>query len=260
MPAPCNNFTAGTNAVVELGLGEIVVSPCPTDIPTLAARIVAAMTAQLPGNFATFNIGSDLPAPENRDKLWYQVDTECNPIGWFIWTGAAWTSAIPHGTSPGTVDHYWSADLVGLTPAQAAAAISYRDTGEAYPGGGATALYSDPFWLMCNGLTVAGFVTPDLMGRVIVGCGNGTLLTARVPGDTGGEETHLLVTGEIPSHTHAAAYNAGYQALTAAGSFAGYGFVTTPTNASGATGGGLAHQNMPPYNCIYPVIRTARTI
>jgi microcystin-dependent protein len=98
------------------------------------------------------------------------------------------------------------------------------------------------------------------MGRVIVGCGNGTGLTTRAPGDTGGEETHLLTVGEIPAHTHDASYNAAYQALTAAGSFAGYGFLTTPSNASGSTGGGLAHQNMPPYNCIYPVIRTARTI
>jgi microcystin-dependent protein len=47
------------------------------------------------------------------------------------------------------------------------------------------------------------FTVPDLRGRVAVGVGTGSGLTARTLAATGGEETHVLVTGELASHTHA---------------------------------------------------------
>lgn len=80
-------------------------------------------------------------------------------------------------------------------------------------------------WLPCNGAVVSqttyanlfaaisttwntggegagNFRLPDTRGRVRIGAGTGTGLTARVLGVSGGEETHLLVVGEIPLHTH----------------------------------------------------------
>jgi hypothetical protein len=256
----CNNFTSGSNAQINLSLGQVVIDPCPSSIQGLAQAIVNALTATLPGNFGTFNIGSDTPTPANRDKLWYRVDASCNPLGWYLWTGAAWTRAIALGSSPGAVEHFWSTDFASLTVAEARAYISYRDTGDAYPGSPSTTLHANPFWLLCDGTTVGGLATPNLLGRVIVGAGNGSGLTARAQGDTGGEETHLLSVAELPAHTHSGTDGAANQALTAEGNFAGYGFPSLPSAATGSTGGGLAHQNMPPFNCIYPVIRTARTI
>lgn len=265
----CNSFTSGADAQANLSLGTVATDPCPQTLQQLAQAIVNALTVTLPGNFATFNIGSDTPTPSNRDKLWYRVDASCVPMGWYIWTGAAWTRAIPLGTSPGTVDHYWSTDLAGLTVAEARAAISFRDTGDTYPGSPSTTLHTNPFWLLCDGTTVGGLTTPDLLGRVIVGAGNGSGLTVRAQGDTGGAESITLTTAEIPEHTHP---------ITAVGTDSpsnGYGYIGgsnsaatgpfTYDNASSLiqianTGGGLAHQNMPPFNCIYPVIRTARTI
>lgn len=46
------------------------------------------------------------------------------------------------------------------------------------------------------------FKTPDLRGRVPVGSGTGTGLTARSVGATGGTETHVLTVAEMPAHHH----------------------------------------------------------
>lgn len=51
------------------------------------------------------------------------------------------------------------------------------------------------------------FKLPDMRGRIPIGQGTNTTtnppLTARTIGNTGGEEVHVLVTAEMPSHTHA---------------------------------------------------------
>jgi microcystin-dependent protein len=48
----------------------------------------------------------------------------------------------------------------------------------------------------------SSFNVPDLRGRVSVGAGQGTGLTNRVLSDQGGEESHVLSTAELPSHSH----------------------------------------------------------
>jgi microcystin-dependent protein len=53
-------------------------------------------------------------------------------------------------------------------------------------------------WLICDGSNG----TPDLRGRFIMQRGSGAGLTTRTFGQSGGTETHTLITDEIPSHTH----------------------------------------------------------
>ncbi|WP_420137974.1 phage tail protein [Sphingomonas sp.] len=87
--------------------------------------------------------------------------------------------------------------------------------------------YAPEGWALCNGAPLsvsqnqalysligttyggaapANFQLPDLQGRLPVGQGTNTTttppLTARTIGQKGGEETHVLVEAEMPSHSH----------------------------------------------------------
>lgn len=54
-----------------------------------------------------------------------------------------------------------------------------------------------------GGESAGNFRLPDLRGRGLLGAGTGTGLSPRAVAQLGGEETHLLTTPEIPSHSHA---------------------------------------------------------
>lgn len=95
-------------------------------------------------------------------------------------------------------------------------------------------------------------------------------------GASGGEAAHTLTANEMPSHTHNPANQAGYygfitnsqKAFTVgdmgvqSGSgryypYASAAFDISRNTATGATGGGKAHNNMPPYLTVYAWRRTA---
>ncbi len=110
------------------------------------------------------------------------------------------------------------------------------------------------------GGTSASPLLPDYRGRVIVGAGTGAGLTARSRGQTGGEETHLLTVGEMPSHTHPPG-NGGTNFLTVksgSGSAAGLaaGTVVDQPTVTGSAGGGGAHNNMQPFGVANVFIKT----
>jgi microcystin-dependent protein len=141
--------------------------------------------------------------------------------------------------------------------------------------GGATAPAG---WLLCDGSTVArttyaalfaivgtqfntggeagtDFRVPDLRGRAAIGKGQGTGLVNRTLGARGGEESHQLITSEIPSHGHA---------IPVAGApGGGFGFsllssVTVNNTAAFTTavGGGGSHNNMQPFLTVTYIIKT----
>jgi len=101
--------------------------------------------------------------------------------------------------------------------------------------------------------TLLGFGTwVAVANRTIVGKGSGTFATA---GATGGEEAHTLTIAEMPSHDHDTGIDFGsgaggsYQALDRLGGAAN-------DKRTGFTGGGGAHNNMPPFIVAYIWKRT----
>lgn len=105
------------------------------------------------------------------------------------------------------------------------------------------------------------FTTPDLRGRAVFGAGTDGVLTDRAVGDYAGDETHTLTVPEMPSHDHTSPphthseqipnVNLDLEAPGVPDVLAGGNPpLVVQTGATAvtidATGGGEAHNNMPP--------------
>jgi len=137
-------------------------------------------------------------------------------------------------------------------------------------------------WALCNGSNG----TPDLRGRFILGLGQGAGLTNRTINQKGGTETHKLTVNEIPAHNHTM-NTAGNHNHTFKDAFYAEAWgaekkwgnnlpgsnkgadsdnavwtLGNNTNNSGNhthtinnTGGGQAHNNMPPFYVLAYIMR-----
>lgn len=86
---------------------------------------------------------------------------------------------------------------------------------------------------------------PDAMGRALIGAGRGQAgLTVRTLGTAIGEEAHTLTSAELPAN----AYWTNSGAFTAASTPAFHSF-------SVVTGGGRAHNTMPPSLPVYVLVK-----
>lgn len=99
------------------------------------------------------------------------------------------------------------------------------------------------------------FHTPDLRGRAMIGEGQGSGLTNRVVGASGGVETHALSEAELAAHAHKVHFPSGSGAIEGV-SQASYvaGSATLDKNATTSIGSGTAHANMQPFHVLYAVI------
>lgn len=131
-----------------------------------------------------------------------------------------------------------------------------------------------PGWALCDGgvypsVSSSGSVTaPDLRGRFVLGYNpiNAGAFAPEVPGRfgrnnigmIGGTVTHTLTVDEMPSHRHQqwatdTKFVTEYAALPSGGSaYSGPPYVFDGT---GFTGGGLPHNNMPPYYVLAYIIK-----
>jgi microcystin-dependent protein len=217
-----------------------------------------------------------------------QSDDTLDPTTVFVFYGHVSGSTLVIDTiAPGYTDLGNSAgDLILLKPTTAWAdnfstilGVSHTDTGalatnalkQIYPVG---SIYIETTGT--NPATTFGFGTWTAFatGRTIIGAG--TSDETFTGGATGGESNHTLVTGEMPSHNHSATdagHTHGETTATAGGSSTAIqGNVNLNTASSpvpqstqtgyasisvGNTGGGGAHNNLPPYIVTYLWNRTA---
>tara|TARA_Y100000590_G_scaffold145471_2_gene167300 strand:+ start:2902 stop:4026 length:1125 start_codon:yes stop_codon:yes gene_type:complete len=104
------------------------------------------------------------------------------------------------------------------------------------------------------------FKLPDLRGRMPVGAGTGTNLTARTLAAVGGAEEHSLTEAEMPPHTHETSF------LNTDAPSNGQGYLcgsnnqtanyTYTSESTGGTNGTVeAHENMPPFVVLNFIIK-----
>ena len=124
---------------------------------------------------------------------------------------------IPYGGSSAP-SGYLMCD--GTSYAQASYAALYAIIGTTYGGSG------------------GNFNVPDLRGKFPLGHSGSYAL-----GATGGEATHTLTTNEMPAHTHGGVPTSFAGTMGAGGN----NNVNDFDGTTNSTGGGAAHNNMPPY-------------
>lgn len=111
-------------------------------------------------------------------------------------------------------------------------------------------------WHICDGTDG----TIDLRDKFVLAAG-----TSHAAGTTGGEETHVLTATEIPAHTHpsVAGGGAGFGGTLGSSSNSPYSFPWNTSlgypalNTDVNSGGGGAHNNMPPYYAMVYIQRIA---
>ena len=124
-----------------------------------------------------------------------------------------------------------------------------------------------------NPSTLFGGTWEQIQGRYLMGAGktsqntntyHGTLPAEALTwdwqaGDTLGEYDHILSTNEMPSHSHSSKINllGGFTGASANLSDAGGSWSYGSTDFLYDTGGGQAHNNMPPSLVVYMWKRTA---
>lgn len=98
-------------------------------------------------------------------------------------------------------------------------------------------------WQICDGTNN----TPDLRDKFVVGAG-----TTYVKDATGGLATHTLTINEMPAHTHNIVYSFSQRGDGASiANITGTGI----NDVTESTGGGAAHNNLPPYHALFYIMK-----
>jgi len=186
------------------------------------------------------NVGIAPPDPDMRQYPWFRLEADGSPDReYFYWSGL-WLSY--HPSPPGFIGMYGGA--VGNIPTY--------DGGEAAPA--IATPTSGPMWVQYAALD----------GKFPLGCGTLPSGTVVGVGGTGGEETHVLTKGEMPTHSHYYLADQGLVELMQFQSGAheiepgNKTWLASPANKTQDAGNSVEHNNMPPYSGVYFIQRTAR--
>lgn len=166
----------------------------------------------------------------------------------------------------------WTAQRVAQAIAALASSGGGAPSGSISAYGGASAPTD---WLLCDGSAVSRttyadlftaigtafgvgdgsttFNLPDLRGNVPVGKDASTFSTL---GATGGAETHTLTTDEMPAHGHTTQLYAPVNSSPTNVYAEGEETDPSGTATTGSAGGGMAHNNLQPYQVVNYIIKT----
>lgn len=182
----CEQIT-GINAALTFAAGNFPSDYCPASYSALAQDIASALTGSLPGNFTSWNVGSNVPSNADRDKPWLRLDgANCAPLGVYEWStvAGAWVSRHPDFVGKVVM---WEGDI---------GTIDTLDGGEA----GAITTFTGPMWQKVS----------QMDARFPVGPGTSPgFQTTPVPtvipiGGTGGVDGTEITIGstQLPAHIH----------------------------------------------------------
>lgn len=218
--------------------GTLASNCWPSTPQALYNEMFAKGVAQVPG-LAGVVASETTPVPGDRDKVWFQLDGAGVLVRPYYFASGEWLAAHPDEPSSGKRILF-----VGD-----AANIDTLDGGEA----GTVSDTTGPFWE----------IDTEFAARFPIGVGTTAGGTGIAVTDKGGEDEHTLTEAEIPAHTHGpddttVTAFAGVSSTTGAQDGATVANGLTNFSLTGATGGGEAHNNLPPYYGVYFIKRTAR--
>lgn len=235
---PAGIATESAPGLVEFATNAETVTGTSTVLATHPAGVAAAIAAAAP----------TIPAGSVFD---YVGSTA--PSGWLLLFGGTIGNAASGGTARANADTEDLFTLLWNSMADAQAPVS--------SGRGASAAAD-----FAANKTIT---LPDARGRVIAGqddmggssANRLTGVTGSVNGDTlgdtGGTETHTLVTAEIPSHSHLLDGLTGLSngSETTQPDYAGSSDFSSTSAQTGSTGGGGAHNNVQPTLILNKIIK-----
>lgn len=224
------------NAIVTPG--AIPEGACPQSVQEWQNLFAKYLQVTFPLSFAGLNTGNTEPAANMRSFPWYRTNADGSPDNIYTYFNGTWVR--PHPIAP--------LDAGMRFYDGTRASLDTYDGGES----GSVTSISGPMWQIVttdNSTPLDDMSNWLMAGRMPVG-----VSANFVEGSTGGEREHTLIISEIPAHTHTT-------------NSSGWGNASgnpQPLNSfsegaqSGSTGGGLPHNNMPPYYAGYWIKRTAR--
>lgn len=218
---------------------------CPTSYQDLTNTIISGTVGTFNSNIGNtfFNTGSSAPAVQ------YQIYPWLDDTGlWWVFRGGYWARIHP------------------VSPTSSERRIFIGSTNDllSYDGGDGSSStptdYTGAMWEVDTAFEAKFPVGAGTFANSgVVSVGDSTTSTSVT-----GEDQHTLTTAEMPSHSHLMVFdkqdtaggdqlNTVYNGTDAGGTADG---VQKDTNA---TGGGGAHNNLPPFYGVYFIKRTART-
>lgn len=222
-----------TSGTVPANLECIIANDKWQELVALLAVVLAAGS--------NFTVSATEPGPTERSNPWIKLNSDGTPDDLYIYAGGVWIAK--HRMAVGSVIMYEGS----------LGSIDTFDGGEV----GAVSATTGPFWERVTQMDARFPIGPGTLPSTLV----------LAVGDQDGEEDHALALTEITPHTHGvegSGFNDGSLQPTRRIVIDdehlnnSNNSVTESAGGTGSPAAVVAHNNMPPYNAIWFIRRTAR--